>query len=240
MACFLFLIKGDFMTLSKKELSSVVHLLNDTVVRLIDAVDNDVTLTARETAAMRNALCREICGMNMDDILQTDKNARRLLLKRGNGAENDGYVGLLGEVTVDTDVSALRVHDGQTSGGIPVARMADIPDVSSADYVVAWQNPNAENDYMWYRRYKSGWVEMGGWLKEQSIAAGSSKTQNVVFPVPMQDTNYVVTFGALSGTYSNAVLTNATTTGGEFTQSNRAGSGNATVQHTWLLCGVGA
>ena len=238
MACFLFLIKGDFMNLSKKELSSVVHLLNDTVVRLIDAVDNDVTLTARETTAMRNALCQEICGMNMDDILQTDKNARRLLLKRGNGAENDGYVGLLGEVTVDTDVSALRVHDGQTSGGIPVARMADIPEIASADYVVAWQNPTAENGYTWYRKYKSGWVEQGGCLKGKSVTASQLHT----LPIEMADTKYTavamnyMTYSATGG-YGIGIEKLTTTS----FNTRGPSSGSAAVnEFTWYVCGVSA
>ena len=238
MACFLFLIKGDFMTLSKKELSSVVHLLNDTVVRLIDAVDNDVTLTAHETAAMRNALCKEICGMNMDDILQTDKNARRLLLKRGNGAENDGYVGLLGEVTVDTDKQTLRVHDGATAGGVPVARMADISDMSSADYVVAWQNPTMENNYTWYRRYKSGWVEQGQGL----LTINNSTVVLHVLPIEMANTNYTVVITSNmnnSGTGSYAVgvdlvtSTNFTTRGW--------GAGNSKVNtFSWYVCGMAA
>ncbi len=238
MACFLFLIKGDFMTLSKKELSSVVHLLNDTVVRLIDAVDNDVTLTVRETTAMRNALCREICGMNMDDILQTDKNARRLLLKRGNGAENDGYVGLLGEVTVDTDKQTLRVHDGATAGGVPVARMADIPDMSSADYVVAWQNPNAENDYMWYRRYKSGWVEQGCGLTQQE----SSTVVTHTLPIEMSNANYTIMITgnrptSTTGGYSMGV-DDVTTTGFK-TRGSTNGSSTANT-FSWYVCGVGA
>ena len=77
-------------------------------MRLIDVVDNGAELTVQDATILRNALCKEICGMNMDDILHCDKNARRLLLKRGNADENDGYVGLSGEVTVDTDMQTFR------------------------------------------------------------------------------------------------------------------------------------
>ena len=44
-------------------------------------------------------------------------NVRRILLKRGTTAASEQYVGLAGEVTIDTDLDALRVHDGTTPGG---------------------------------------------------------------------------------------------------------------------------
>ena len=38
-------------------------------------------------------------------------------LKRGNTAENNGFVGEEGELTFDTDNSDIRIHDGETAGG---------------------------------------------------------------------------------------------------------------------------
>ena len=43
--------------------------------------------------------------------------SKQVLLKRGNTAVSSTYVGPLGEVTVDTDLDAIRVHDGVTPGG---------------------------------------------------------------------------------------------------------------------------
>ena len=40
-----------------------------------------------------------------------------ILLKRGNTSQSLTYTGPLGEVTVDTDLHSLRVHDGVTPGG---------------------------------------------------------------------------------------------------------------------------
>ena len=40
-----------------------------------------------------------------------------ILLKRGNTAQSLAYTGPSGEVTVDTDLHSLRVHDGVTPGG---------------------------------------------------------------------------------------------------------------------------
>jgi hypothetical protein len=47
-----------------------------------------------------------------------------ILLKRGTTAKNLTYSGSPGEVTVDTDLKLLRVQDGTTLGGIPVAKAA--------------------------------------------------------------------------------------------------------------------
>jgi hypothetical protein len=44
-------------------------------------------------------------------------NVRTVLLKRGNTAVSSIYTGPAGEVTVDTDLNSVRVHDGATQGG---------------------------------------------------------------------------------------------------------------------------
>lgn len=63
------------------------------------------------------------------------------------------------------------------------------PNVSqdSVDYVIEMQHPTASNNYTWYRKYKSGWVEQGG--DGISVAEVGSKT--VTLPVPMENTRYV-------------------------------------------------
>ena len=43
--------------------------------------------------------------------------AKRLQLRRGTTAENNGFTGALGELTYDTEKKQLRVHDGSTVGG---------------------------------------------------------------------------------------------------------------------------
>jgi len=46
--------------------------------------------------------------------------AVQLQLRRGTTAENNGFTGAPGELTVDTTTNLLRVHDGATVGGIIV------------------------------------------------------------------------------------------------------------------------
>jgi len=46
-----------------------------------------------------------------------------LQLRRGSTAENDAYTGLVGEITVDTTLSTVRLHDGSTAGGSLVGNL---------------------------------------------------------------------------------------------------------------------
>ena len=102
--------------------------------------------------------------------------ARQIQIRRGTTLENDNFIGAIGEITMDTDAKTLRVHDGETVGGIALARTSDI----MGDYVIETQLPTAENNYTWFRKYKSGWVEQGG----------HSTSQTIILPVEMADTNY--------------------------------------------------
>ena len=54
-----------------------------------------------------------------------------------------------------------------------------------SDYVIESQMPTAENNYTWYRKYKSGWIEQGG-------SYGGSQNQVISLPLEMADNNYSV------------------------------------------------
>lgn len=67
------------------------------------------------------------------------------------------------------------------------------------DYVVEKQEPSAANDYTWYRKYKSGWVEQGG-----KLAAASSAVYAITLPVAMADTSYTAIGTLISNTVSGS------------------------------------
>ena len=48
--------------------------------------------------------------------------ARQIQLRRGTAEQHEQFIGADGEVTVDTTNRTLRVHDGETPGGIALAR----------------------------------------------------------------------------------------------------------------------
>lgn len=78
--------------------------------------------------------------------------------------------------------------------------LRNVDNTAGADAVIEYQLPTAENDYTWYRKYKSGWVEQGGFVN----TASGEKTVN--FPVTMSDTYYAIlkTMSTSSSSQPNA------------------------------------
>lgn len=142
-------------------------------------------------------LCRQFGGFLYKGVLMS----RQIQIRRGSAAENDAFTGAIGEVTMDTTNKTLRVHDGATAGGTKLAKQSEIPDLASADYVVESQLPTANNNYTWYRKYKSGWVEMGG-----QITVSSSSGETVSLPIEMADAYYQVYTHILDDTQSGYVF----------------------------------
>ena len=123
-------------------------------------------------------------------------------IRRGTAAENDIFTGAQGEVTMCTDTNELRIHDGVTPGGHII------------DAIVDYQLPTAENDYKWYRKYASGWVEQGG------LFTNTAKVTPITFPVTMADTYYSalsnLQYGSSdwSATVTTCILSGSRTTTG--------------------------
>ena len=97
--------------------------------------------------------------------------------------------------------------------------LGNIP--ANYDYVVESQMPTAENGYTWYRKYKSGWVEQGGRI------ANNSTSTTVTLPVVMTDANYTLVGGLLNGTasasYEHMNFNNLTPTSFVFTTYDNYG-----------------
>ena len=51
--------------------------------------------------------------------------AIQIQLRQGTATEHNSFTGAVGEVTVDTTNKILRLHDGTTAGGFPVAARAN-------------------------------------------------------------------------------------------------------------------
>ena len=70
------------------------------------------------------------------------------------------------------------------------------------DVVVDWQVPTAANDYKWYRKYKSGWVEQGGIRTSVSNAV-----MTMTLPIEMANTNYAIQIsrGQTDSTVQNSI-----------------------------------
>ena len=62
-----------------------------------------------------------------------------LQFRRGTTAQNAAFTGAVGEITVDTEIDTILVHDGSTQGGFEVtarsAKYADVAERYQADAV---------------------------------------------------------------------------------------------------------
>ena len=121
-------------------------------------------------------------------FIKKGKNmSRQIQIRRGSKEEHQNFTGAIGEITMDTTNNTLRVHDGTTVGGTVLAKQSDL---DNADYVVAYQKPTPENNYTWYRKYKSGWVEQGGRLKIIIPSGTNTVIEQISLPVEMDNAFY--------------------------------------------------
>ena len=70
--------------------------------------------------------------------------------------------------------------------------MRNVDTVSGGDAVIEYQVPTASNNYTWYRKYRSGWVEQGGVVDYGSQVTDIQKIQ-VNLPITMADNRYYTT-----------------------------------------------
>ena len=105
------------------------------------------------------------------------------------------------------------------------------------DYVIESQTPTAENNYTWYRKYKSGWVEQGGHYNG-NITAGNG-TQ-IILPIIMADTHYNISITAQqrANDWAYAVVKSDTPTTNYFYVFCGAGSNSDLIIGVyWQVCG---
>lgn len=123
----------------------------------------------------------------------------------------------------------------ETCTNITAQVAANTSAIAGADYVVESQLPTAQNNYTWYRKYKSGWVEQGGIIAETSTVAQKS----IVFPVEMADANYNLQVTLVTDTNSNSPTYYSV---GARTKSATGFTCYAAANFTkdWKVCGVAA
>ncbi len=158
--------------------------------------------------------------------------SKQIQIRRGTAAEHSSFTGAIGELTMDTTNKTIRVHDGTTAGGTVLAKQSEIPDLTNVDYVIETQLPTAENNYTWYRKYKSGWVEQGGILN-----AGGTSAVTVSLPITMNNSEYNIHATCINSVEywcgSSAHTTNTCT----FRTTNRNGEGYMQ-RVSWCVSGI--
>ena len=118
--------------------------------------------------------------------------------------------------------------------------LADVSALNQGDYVIETQFPTAENNYSWYRLYKSGWVEQGGYVSYTGSWI-EGHIDSVVLPIEFANTDYRIMIGRTlpaDGDILTSYDINKTTTG--FGISSYAVNQSSAVASNWFAVGMSA
>ena len=175
--------------------------------------------------------------------------SRQIQSRRGTAAEHENFIGAIGEITMDTTNKTLRVHDGTTPGGFALARADAVSEGATlpegCDFVIESQFPSADNNYTWYRKYNSGWVEQGG----NATSSNTSTPRMIALPVNMADTKYslAICIARQSTTSPGALCVyeaSASRTTSAFGCIGQWSSGSSTgsneYAYSWIVAGMSA
>lgn len=102
----------------------------------------------------------------------------------------------------------------------------DFGNTTMIDYVVEKQDPTSSNNYTWYRKYKSGWVEQGGIYN----------TSALTYLIPMADTNYIMFLQPMNTSGNYAMRCRNLTTTGASIQTAASSWHN----YSWQVSGMAA
>ena len=120
--------------------------------------------------------------------------------------------------------------------------LADVSALNQGDYVIETQLPTEENNYTWYRLYKSGWVEQGKTTSIGNLSDGEASSVEDTFIITMANTNYQVITTPTAPNYSNRLFANfgeKTTTGLLVGVRNIGGTTNS-ITVNWQVSGMSA
>lgn len=124
--------------------------------------------------------------------------------------------------------------------------MRNVDNTAGADAVIEYQMPTADNNYTWYRKYKSGWAEMGGAATIPARTGNGSSTVDVNLPLTMKYASYQTnisihngsTYWATSGIEISARTTTTVTL--RYYQNNSSGNEVPALPVFWEVKGYWA
>ena len=199
----------------------------------------NVGLTSSQSNTNSNGAFEGLYGANIG----TNASGSRATYNLSLGVATDPTKS--GVVADTTDTAQLRVMiqiaNSATDEALETCTnvLADVAALKY-DYVVDFQAPTAENDYTWYRKYKSGWVEQGGTL-HVLISNASKYSQSL--PIAMADTHYTVTIASCANHpdyYTQGYVLARTTTTVTLSNIRTSGSGTYYVDTIWQVSGMAA
>jgi hypothetical protein len=131
---------------------------------------------------------------------------KQVLLKRGNTAVSSAYTGPVGEVTVDTDLDTIRVHDGITPGGyLATSSYSGTTPPGSPRENMLWYDTTGGRLYVYY---SGAWIDAspaGDQELNANVAHLSQSVANVELHITSLDANIGTFETAVSDTFNNFI-----------------------------------
>ena len=126
----------------------------------------------------------------------------QLRLRGGTTAEHSSFTGAEREVTVDTTLDTLVVHDGATAGGVPLAKASDVPSASSSlavTDVTTSGTITSTGDITTSGEVNTPTVDLGNGVKITTSGGGIAITVNGSNVFSVSSTGNLVVSGDMTG-----------------------------------------
>lgn len=141
----------------------------------------------------------------------------RVQFRRGTSTQHNSFTGANGEVTVDTTIKTLRVHDGSTVGGIRIAKYSELGAAANLLSISSALIPSANNTYnlgsptnRWHGLYLTGnTIYLGGTTISRNVDGSlriANEGSNTLATIQVSAVNTTTPSNFGNVTISNLVL----------------------------------
>jgi len=106
--------------------------------------------------------------------------------RRGTSAEHGSFTGANGEITIDTTLKTVRVHDGVTTGGTRIAKYSEVLSSTNLEFVTTNIVPSS-NVSLDLGTAERAWRDL--YLSGNTITLGDSTISTDTGSIAFQDTD---------------------------------------------------
>lgn len=207
------------------------------LMELIKDLRDDMATISNQPSESKNKEEIDVLSAKFDVVLSVLKN-----LKEQLDQEPDID---LSAINASIDSLAASISDLSATVSTNSSNITNLSTFKDGvlDYVIESQAPTTANDYTWYRKYASGWVEQGGISSTGTTAAG----KKIIFPIPMANSSYNVAFSVPTSWNEQEIVYHVRGATKNQTEINVVGiqqqhqyTVRQNLTFTWIVCGMAA
>ncbi len=201
-----------------KDFSDKIEDFDEKYEAIIDEESTQILVQKIDTVSQQITDLGDVSTLrqNVDDLITTTGNHTTTINEHTNTIASH-------TTTIGSHTTSIGTLDNRTTGMI--------------DYVIESQTPSAENNYTWYRKYKSGWVEQGGEFTPITSSSNTWKNFTVTLPVEMANSHYCVMAndtGIGSAGSTGTIIEDCTTTSFKWSYFNASNTAHC----YWYVSGM--